>query len=98
MAVKPWYAILVVLFLTSVSLIRSRSAWAIATNVSQNKFGVTLGGEFSTAINNCGLWQVVACCLSASACLTSPPFAIVGSMVSDRLLVPPTAQSGMIGL
>ncbi|KDR83042.1 hypothetical protein GALMADRAFT_113197 [Galerina marginata CBS 339.88] len=30
--------------------------WAIATNQSQKAFGVTLGGEFATAINNCGLW------------------------------------------
>ncbi|KAJ2917012.1 hypothetical protein MD484_g3422, partial [Candolleomyces efflorescens] len=30
--------------------------WAIATNQSQSVFGVTVGGEFSTAINNCGLW------------------------------------------
>ncbi|KAF8956533.1 glycoside hydrolase superfamily [Flammula alnicola] len=29
--------------------------WAIATNRSQSVFGVTLGGEFSAAINNCGL-------------------------------------------
>lgn len=32
------------------------SAWAVATNQSQKAFGVTLGGEFSTAINDCGLW------------------------------------------
>ncbi|KAF8215056.1 glycoside hydrolase superfamily [Mycena galopus ATCC 62051] len=31
-------------------------AWAIATNQSSKAFGVTLGGEFSTAINDCGLW------------------------------------------
>ncbi|KXN84327.1 putative glucan 1,3-beta-glucosidase D [Leucoagaricus sp. SymC.cos] len=31
-------------------------SWAIATNQSQSVFGVTLGGEFSTAINDCGLW------------------------------------------
>ncbi|KIM40964.1 glycoside hydrolase family 5 protein [Hebeloma cylindrosporum] len=31
-------------------------AWAVATNQSQKAFGVTLGGEFSSAINNCGLW------------------------------------------
>ncbi|PPR05392.1 hypothetical protein CVT24_008006 [Panaeolus cyanescens] len=30
--------------------------WAVATNQSQKVFGVTLGGEFSSAINNCGLW------------------------------------------
>ncbi|KAF5311717.1 hypothetical protein D9611_009477 [Ephemerocybe angulata] len=30
--------------------------WAIATNQSQKAFGVTVGGEFSTAINACGLW------------------------------------------
>ncbi|TEB40085.1 glycoside hydrolase [Coprinellus micaceus] len=30
--------------------------WAIATNQSQKVFGVTVGGEWSTAINNCGLW------------------------------------------
>jgi hypothetical protein len=33
------------------------SAWAIATNQSQKAFGVTVGGEFSTAINDCGLWS-----------------------------------------
>lgn len=33
--------------------------WAIATNESSRAFGVTVGGEFSTAINNCGLWYVV---------------------------------------
>jgi hypothetical protein len=32
------------------------SAWAIATNQSQKAFGVTVGGEFSAAINDCGLW------------------------------------------
>ncbi|KAJ7028466.1 exo-beta-1,3-glucanase [Mycena alexandri] len=31
-------------------------AWAIATNQSSKAFGVTLGGEFSAAINDCGLW------------------------------------------
>ncbi|KAJ7506726.1 glycoside hydrolase family 5 protein [Mycena galericulata] len=31
-------------------------AWAIATNQSSTAFGVTLGGEFSSAINDCGLW------------------------------------------
>ncbi|KAG6813013.1 hypothetical protein H0H92_014751 [Tricholoma furcatifolium] len=31
-------------------------AWAIATNQSQKAFGVTIGGEFSTATNDCGLW------------------------------------------
>ncbi|KAJ6630753.1 glycoside hydrolase family 5 protein [Mycena sp. CBHHK59/15] len=31
-------------------------AWAIATNQSSKAFGVTLGGEFSTAINDCGYW------------------------------------------
>lgn len=31
-------------------------AWAIATNQSEQVFGVTIGGEFSTAINACGLW------------------------------------------
>ena len=36
----------------------SPSAWAIATNQSQQVFGLTLGGEFSTAINDCGLWYV----------------------------------------
>lgn len=30
--------------------------WAIATNQSQHVFGVTVGGEFSSAVNNCGLW------------------------------------------
>ncbi|KAJ3900736.1 glycoside hydrolase family 5 protein [Lentinula edodes] len=32
------------------------SEWAIATNQSSKAFGITLGGEFSTAINDCGLW------------------------------------------
>jgi len=31
-------------------------AWAVATNQSQKAFGVTVGGEFSAAINDCGLW------------------------------------------
>ncbi|KAF9013054.1 glycoside hydrolase superfamily [Cyathus striatus] len=31
-------------------------SWAIATNQSSKAFGVTVGGEFSTAINDCGLW------------------------------------------
>ncbi|PBK97236.1 glycoside hydrolase [Armillaria gallica] len=31
-------------------------AWAIATNQSSKAFGVTLGGEWSTAVNDCGLW------------------------------------------
>ncbi|EKM79666.1 hypothetical protein AGABI1DRAFT_114151 [Agaricus bisporus var. burnettii JB137-S8] len=31
-------------------------SWAIATNQSQKAFGVTVGGEFSSAINDCGLW------------------------------------------
>ncbi|TFK27597.1 glycoside hydrolase [Coprinopsis marcescibilis] len=30
--------------------------WAIATNQSQQVFGVTVGGEFSSAVNNCGYW------------------------------------------
>ncbi|KAF4590747.1 hypothetical protein EYR40_009344 [Pleurotus pulmonarius] len=30
--------------------------WALATNRSSRVFGVTVGGEFSTAINDCGLW------------------------------------------
>jgi len=30
--------------------------WATATNQSSQVFGVTVGGEFSAAINNCGLW------------------------------------------
>lgn len=57
MAIKPWYAI------CHKSLFGNLfafffSAWAIATNQSQKVFGVTLGGEFSTAINDCGLWFV----------------------------------------
>ncbi|KAJ7250042.1 glycoside hydrolase superfamily [Mycena haematopus] len=32
------------------------SAWATATNPSSKAFGVALGGEFSSAINDCGLW------------------------------------------
>ncbi|PFH51213.1 glycoside hydrolase family 5 protein [Amanita thiersii Skay4041] len=35
------------------------STWAIATNQSQKVFGVTVGGEFSTAITDCGLWYVL---------------------------------------
>lgn len=31
-------------------------SWAVATNQSQKAFGVTVGGEFSAAINDCGLW------------------------------------------
>ncbi|KAF8641456.1 hypothetical protein AX16_009968 [Volvariella volvacea WC 439] len=34
----------------------SRSNWAFATNRSMGYFGVTLGGQFSAAINDCGLW------------------------------------------
>jgi len=30
--------------------------WALATNLSMETFGVTLGGEFSGATNDCGLW------------------------------------------
>ncbi|KAL1705182.1 glycoside hydrolase family 5 protein [Schizophyllum commune] len=30
--------------------------WAIATNQSSKVFGITLGGEFSAAINDCGYW------------------------------------------
>ncbi|KAJ3822386.1 glycoside hydrolase family 5 protein [Lentinula raphanica] len=37
-------------------IIFHRIAWAIATNQSSKAFGLTLGGEFSTAINDCGLW------------------------------------------
>jgi len=32
------------------------SNWALATNLSMETFGVTLGGEFSGATNDCGLW------------------------------------------
>ncbi|KAL1671394.1 glycoside hydrolase family 5 protein [Schizophyllum commune] len=32
------------------------SDWAIATNQSSKVFGITLGGEFSAAINDCGYW------------------------------------------
>ncbi|KAF9527519.1 glycoside hydrolase superfamily [Crepidotus variabilis] len=32
------------------------SNWAVATNQSSKAFGVTIGGEFSAAINNCGKW------------------------------------------
>lgn len=54
-APKPWYAHsslerFINLFVSS--------AWAIATNQSEQVFGVTIGGEFSTAINPCGLWRV----------------------------------------
>ncbi len=30
--------------------------WAVATNQSSKAFGVTVGGEWSVAINNCGKW------------------------------------------
>lgn len=30
--------------------------WAIATNQSSKAFGVTIGGEFSGALNDCGYW------------------------------------------
>lgn len=32
------------------------SGWGTATNQSSRVFGVTVAGEFATAINNCGLW------------------------------------------
>ncbi|KAF6754946.1 glycoside hydrolase family 5 protein [Ephemerocybe angulata] len=31
-------------------------SWGTSMNRSQRVFGVTIAGEFSTAINNCGLW------------------------------------------
>ncbi|KAF9493559.1 glycoside hydrolase family 5 protein [Pleurotus eryngii] len=37
-------------------IVHSLSEWAMATNRSSRVFGVTVGGEFSTAINDCGLW------------------------------------------
>ncbi|KAK7054692.1 hypothetical protein VNI00_003155 [Paramarasmius palmivorus] len=30
--------------------------WAAATNRSSARFGITLGGEFSTSVNDCGMW------------------------------------------
>ncbi|ESK89845.1 glycoside hydrolase family 5 protein [Moniliophthora roreri MCA 2997] len=30
--------------------------WAVATNRSSAQFGITLGGEFSTGVNDCGMW------------------------------------------
>lgn len=38
------------------SLPRPCDQWAAVTNRSQTNFGITVGGEFSTAVNNCGLW------------------------------------------
>ena len=46
--ITPWTSLTFIIFFFS--------AWAIATNQSQKVFGVTLGGEFSSAINDCGLW------------------------------------------
>jgi hypothetical protein len=43
------------------------SDWAIATNQSSKTFGVTVAGEFSAAINNCGLW-----CVAVLYLITSP--------------------------
>ncbi|KAF8651973.1 hypothetical protein AX16_004616 [Volvariella volvacea WC 439] len=37
-------------------MVRRPCDWAVATNYSQRVFGVTLGGEFSAAINDCGYW------------------------------------------
>ena len=55
MAIKPWCVIFPSGMLNKSNFL---SAWAIATNQSQQVFGLTLGGEFSTAINDCGLWYV----------------------------------------
>ena len=55
MAIKPWCVIFPSEMLNKSNFL---SAWAIATNQSQQVFGLTLGGEFSTAINDCGLWYV----------------------------------------
>lgn len=38
------------------SLRRPCEQWAVVTNNSQTNFGITVGGEWSTAVNNCGLW------------------------------------------
>lgn len=38
------------------SVLKPCSDWAVQTNRSQIDFGVTVGGEFSTAVNDCGLW------------------------------------------
>lgn len=60
-ATKPWYALQLdpekLLYLICDFVF---STWAIATNQSSKAFGVTLGGEFSSAINDCGLWYVAS--------------------------------------
>ncbi|KAJ7719597.1 exo-beta-1,3-glucanase [Mycena metata] len=51
-------------------------AWAIATNQSSKAFGVTLGGEFSGAINDCGLWSAALPSLTARNSVLAHPFAL----------------------
>lgn len=34
------------------------SNWAAGFNRSQSVFGITVGGELSTAVNSCGVWYV----------------------------------------
>ena len=65
------------------------SDWAVATNQSSKTFGVTVGGEFSAAINNCGLWCV------AALCLTSLLHLKIGSTESEP--ISRTAPFGMTG-
>ncbi|KAJ8481292.1 hypothetical protein ONZ45_g15358 [Pleurotus djamor] len=42
--------------LASEQLVKRPCDWAGAINRSSNVFGVTFGGEFSAALNDCGLW------------------------------------------
>lgn len=57
MAARPWYMLLSITNFLEYRLISTcTSSWAIATNQSQKVFGVAVGGEFSAAINDCGLW------------------------------------------
>ncbi|TFK63908.1 glycoside hydrolase [Pluteus cervinus] len=37
-------------------LVRRPCDWAVATNHSSEHFGITLGGQFNGAVNDCGLW------------------------------------------
>lgn len=74
------------------------SAWAIATNQSQQVFGLTLGGEFSTAINDCGLWYVRNFSFWTRIRKGVPAhLGRIGSVVSDQPRAPPIALYGMIG-
>ena len=95
MAIKPWCVIF-----PSEMLNKSNfpSAWAIATNQSQQVFGLTLGGEFSTAINDCGLWYVCNFSFLTTIRKGVPVHLCrVGSVVSDQLRALRIALYGTIG-